>query len=132
MLACRLRQKAGSSRRPIPSPTAGEIEIENTASVEVPIECQISFWQYLDLRVTDAAGNIISIGHYGDCFSPPEKAFCVRLQPGEKVTHPVALLGNVPNDKRTPGRYTIQAIYEYKTIRALSNPLEIEIHSAAD
>jgi hypothetical protein len=130
-LVSRLRQKPGTSRRPGPLPTAGEIEIENTAATEVTIECQISFWQYLDIRITDAAGNVVPAWHYGDCFSPPEKSFVVRLQPGEKVTHPVALLGNVSEDmKLTPGRYTIQAIYEYKTIRAVSNLLEIEINSA--
>jgi hypothetical protein len=130
-LVCRLRKKTGSSRRPTPPATAGEIELENMSAVDVLIEYQMSVWQYLNLHVTDANGTDISVGHYGDCFSPMEESAVVRLRPGEKVVHPVALLGNVPEEKRTPGRYTIQAIYEYKTIRAVSNSLEIEIGDAA-
>jgi hypothetical protein len=128
-LVCRLRKKLGSSR-PIPSPTAGEIELENASTVEVPIEFDISFWQYLNLQVTDMHGTVVSAWHYGDCFSPVFPAAVVRLQPGEKVVHPVALLGNVPQDKQTVGRYTVQAIYQYNMIRAVSNPLEVEISDA--
>src|SRR5438105_1448839 len=79
-LVCRLRKKPGSSRRPIPSPAAGEIELENASAAEVPIEFQIAFWQYLDLHVTDAHGVVISTGHYGDCLSPMEEAAVVRLR----------------------------------------------------
>jgi hypothetical protein len=33
--------------------------------------------------------------------------------------------------QQTPGHYTVQAIYKYNTIRAVSNPLEVEIGDSA-
>jgi hypothetical protein len=130
MLVCRLRPRTPSERWPTPPPTAGEVELENVSDEEIAIEFQLTLLQYLDLHVTNTRGEVVSSWCYSECFSPSETPLTLHLQPGEKAIRPVALLGNVPQDKQTPGRYTIQAIYAYNTIRAVSNPLEIEIGGA--
>ena len=130
MLVCRLRPRTPSERWPAPSPTAGEVELENVSGKELAIEFQMTLLQYLDLRVTNRRGEVVSSWYYGNCFSPSERPLTLCLQPGEKAVRPVGLLSNVPEDKQTPGRYTIQAIYAYNNIRAVSNPLEIEIGAA--
>lgn len=128
-LLCRLRRKAPSERWPNPPPTAGEVELENVSSEEIEIECERSLLQYLDLQVTNSGGEIVSAWSYSDCFSPTEM-MTIRLPPGTKEMRPVSLLGNVPKDKQTPGRYIVQAAYAYKTIGAVSNALEVEISAA--
>lgn len=40
--------------------------------------------------------------------------------------HNVSLLGTVPEQKRRPGMYTVRAIYQYKTLNAVSEPLIVE------
>jgi hypothetical protein len=113
------------------SPLAGEIELENTSAGVLEIEVQTSPLQYLDLLVTNAAGEVVSAWHYGECFSPLEAPYTLRLGPGERYTGPVSLLGNVAAEKRKPGAYLIQAVYEYRTARAVSEVLRLEDYPGA-
>lgn len=77
--------------------------------------------------VTDSEGTVVSKRHYADIFSPPGEICTLRLAPGEKYTHNVSLLGNVPVVKRQPGYYTIRAVYEYRGLRATSEPLPLHL-----
>ena len=70
---------------------------------------------------------MISAGHYGNLFSPPAEPSTLRLQPGEKFVAPVSFFATVPEDKRLPGSYTVQAVYEYGGTRAVSEPLTVRI-----
>ena len=57
VLACRLRHaRLGRSL----SPTAGEVELENTSASAIEIEADMHPLQYLELVVTDSAGTVIS------------------------------------------------------------------------
>jgi hypothetical protein len=123
-IACRLRHRMG---RRGPSPTAGEIEIENVSSEVIDIEVTMHPLQYLDLVITDTAGDLVPAPPYGHLFSPREKAYTFRLAAGEKYTHNVSLLGNVPEEKRLPGTYTVRAVYAYGGLRAVSEPLQVQI-----
>lgn len=128
-LACTIRTRQLRRR---PSPTAGEFELENTSSAAVEIEVRCSPLQYLDLVVHDESGAVVSDSYYGEQFSPLEEAYTLRLQPGEKFTGPVSLLGTVPEEKRRPGSYTVQAVYEYGGLRAVSAPLVVQLQSSED
>ena len=123
-LVCKLRRKSLARG---PSPTAGEIELENASAAVIPIEVCTSPLGYLDLLVTDARGQVVSESFYGDLFSPLAEPSTLELQPGEKYAAPVSLLGNVPQEKCLPGRYSVQAIYQYKGLSAVSEPLEVEL-----
>jgi hypothetical protein len=105
----------------------GEVVLENTSPDVMEIEVQMSPLQYLNLVVKDAQGKVVSEGHYGDRFSPLESPHVLRLEPGERFIGNVSLLGTVPENKRLPGNYTIQAIYNYRSIRAFSEPFEIRL-----
>jgi hypothetical protein len=124
-LICRLRKK--TQGRLANSSTAGEVELENASSDVLEIEFRMSRLQYLNLIVTDARGQVVSEGHYGDIFSPMAESYTWRLQPGEKYIGPVSLLGTVPEEKIEPGEYTVQAVYEYKDLRAVSEPFRVEL-----
>src|SRR5215211_2599555 len=82
ILVCRLRKK--TEGRGADSPLAGEVELENvsTSAVEVPI-CS-SPLEHVNLIVHDARGRVVSMGHYGDQFSPQLHPSTFRLLPGEK------------------------------------------------
>jgi hypothetical protein len=123
-LACRLRPR--QSRRG-PSAIAGEIELENTSASALEIEVRTSPLQYLNLVVTDAAGKVVSDSFYGDLFSPLAEPYTLRLQLGEKFTAPVSLMGNVPQEKQQPGTYTVQAVFEYGGLKAISEPLRVQL-----
>jgi hypothetical protein len=125
-LACRLRKRQPHNGRRRVSSTAGEVELENKADAPIEIELQMSPFQYLNLIVRDASGSVVSEGFYGNLFSPVEVPYTLRLQPGETYVGPVSLLGNVPLEKQRAGRYTVQAIYTYKDLRAVSEPLEFQ------
>jgi hypothetical protein len=130
VLVCRLRKK--TTGRAAHIPTAGEVELENVSAAPVVIEVYTSALQYLDLVVTDAEGCVVSVSFYGDLFSPLDKPYTLRLEPGQKYTSPVGLLGNVPEAKQRPGEYTVQAVYEYNGIRAASEPLRLELKARPD
>lgn len=123
-LACRLRP---CQRRRGSSGIAGEVELENTSPNVVEIEVRTSPLQYLNLIVTDAVGKVVSASVYGDLFSPLAEPYTLRLQPGEKFTAPVSLLGNVPEGNRQRGEYTVHAVYEYTELRAVSEPLRVQL-----
>jgi hypothetical protein len=124
VLACRLRHRTRGRGL---SPTAGEVEIENVSPEVIEIEVRMHPLQYLDLVITDAAGNTIPAPPYGQVFSPREIPYTFRLAPGEKYTHNVSLLGNIPEEKRLPGTYTVRAVYEYNGLRAVSEPLQVQL-----
>ena len=124
VLVCRLRQK----QLPRGASSLGaEVELENTSTALVEIEIDRHPLQYLNLLVRDAGGALVSAGHYGDIFSPLGGAHTFRLAPGAKYTHNVFLLGTVPEERRKPGRYGVQAIYASPELTALSAPLAIDL-----
>jgi hypothetical protein len=125
-LACRLRP---SQLRRGSSALAGELELENTSSSVLEIEVSASPLQYLNLVVTDAAGNLVSDSFYGDFFSPLANPYTLRLEPGETFTGPVSLMGNVCEEKQQPGEYTVHAVYEYNGLRVASEPLHVRLPS---
>jgi hypothetical protein len=125
-LICRLRVKpAQDEQKPVPE--WGEVELENTSEKPIAIPLQMSPLQYLNFVVKDAAGNVVSEGHYGNRFSPLAAIYTFRLEPGQKYVHNVSLLGTVPESKQLPGRYTVEAVYQARGQMAASGPLEIEL-----
>jgi hypothetical protein len=127
-MVCRLRKKAQARAS---SPIAGEVELENASAEVFEVDVQMSPLQFLDLRVTNVAGELLSAWRYGECFSPMESARTFRLGPREKFTAPVSLLGNVPPEKRLPGVYLVQAVYECPPVRAVSDVLRLEYPAGA-
>jgi hypothetical protein len=121
---CRLRAKTGG--RTAGSGLAGEVELENIASSALAISVRSSPLQHLNLIVKDAEGRVVSVGHYGNLFSPGPEERTFLLQPGEKYLANVSLLGTVPAESRRPGTYTVQAVYEYDSVRAVSPPFVLE------
>jgi hypothetical protein len=103
----------------------GELELENLSHAAVEIRYQMSPLQYLELVVTGPSGTVVSEGHFGDRFSPMAVEGVLHLQPGEKFTGQVPLLATVPREKRSPGVYQVQAVYEYNGIRAVSDPVPV-------
>jgi hypothetical protein len=123
-LVCRLRHRIG---RLGPSPISGEVELENVSGAPVEIEVSMHPLQYLTLAVTDSRGTPVPAPPYGNIFSPRERPYLLRLAPGEKYTYNVALLGLLPEDKLPPGTYVVRAVYRYKELRAVSEPLTVEL-----
>ena len=123
-LACRLRHRLGRRR---PSPAAGEVEIENISRDVVEIEVTMHPLQHLRLEVTNALGHPVPAAPYGHLFSPREAPSLLRLAPGEKYTHPVSLLGTIPEEQQSPGTYTVRAVYEHNGVEAVSQPLQVHI-----
>jgi hypothetical protein len=101
--------------------------LENISSKVLEIEVRSSPLQYLDLVVTDSSGTVVSDSFYGDLFSPLSEAYTLRLQPGEKFTAPVSLMGNVPEERRRPGEYTVRAVYEANGLKAGSDLLRVRL-----
>src|SRR5207245_1739475 len=83
------------------------------------------------LQVRDAQGKVISTWFYGDSFSPAVEPQVLRLEPAERFTSALSLLGNVPVEARRSGRYTVQASFQYKSLRAVSDPMEFDYRSRA-
>lgn len=125
-LGCRLRGRPPAPGR-TQNPLAGEVELENLSAAPLDIPAAVHPLQYLDLRVTDASGAVVSAGWYGDQFSPAEGPADLRLLPGEKFIAPVALLGSVPAGRLGPGTYTVRAVYDCPGLRAASDPLTITL-----
>jgi hypothetical protein len=124
VLVCRLRHKQLERGN---SPLAGEVELENTSAGVADIEADMHPLRHLNLVVTAADGTVVSNGSYGDIFSPSGETRTLRLVPGAKFTHNVSLLGNVPEEKRKPGSYTIQAVYQSRGLTAVSAPLQLDL-----
>jgi hypothetical protein len=123
-LTCKLRHK---QLRQGNSCVAGEVELENPSAEAAEIEIDMHPLQYLNLVVTDAGGTVVSSSHYGDIFSPLGEKHVFRLAPGARYTHNVFLLETVAKEKRIPGRYQVQAVYQSGGLTAGSAPLEIEL-----
>jgi hypothetical protein len=124
-LACRLRPRGST-------PAGGEVEIENVSQDVVEIEVTMHPLQYLELLITDAVGEPVAAPPYGHIFSPRERPYVLRLAPGEKYVHNVGLLGNVPEERRLPGTYTVRAVYEYDGLRAVSDLLRVSLPPVND
>jgi hypothetical protein len=125
-LVCRLRPKAATGVRG-PLRGVGELELENVSASPVEIAYQMSPLQFLDLIVTGPSGAVVSERHFADHLSPTAEERVLRLGPGEKYRGDVPLLVTVPREKRSPGVYRVQAVYEYQRIRALSDPVEVTV-----
>ena len=72
-------------------------------------------------------GRVLSEWPYSDIFSPLEKTYLWRFQPGETFIHPVGFTSNVRREKLEPGEYTVQAVYEYNGLRAVSKPYPLHL-----
>jgi hypothetical protein len=130
-LACRLRRKLMLRRGPA-SPLVGEVELENLSHDVVEIEWDRHPLQYLDLVIMDGAGSPVPATPYSDIFSPYSVTPQIfRLAPGEKYIHNVGLLHGVPDEKQLPGTYTVRAVYEYQGLKAVSEPVEVQIPEPA-
>jgi len=105
----------------------GEVELENLSAAPVEIAYWMTALQYLHLIVTSPDGRIVSEGHFGDRFAPTKEPLLLRLEPGEKFTVNVHLFATVPQTPVPPGSYTIRAVYEYKSIRAMSESVQVTI-----
>jgi hypothetical protein len=109
------------------SPTAGTIELENASPDVIEIETDRHPLQYLNLVVTDGEGNLLSERHYGDTFSPQGSITAFQLPPGATYQHVVSLFATVPEAKRSSGRYSIQAVFDYDGLEVASEPLVVEL-----
>jgi hypothetical protein len=83
--------------------------------------------QYLTLSVTDPQGAPVPAPPYGNIFSPREKPYTFRLAPGGKYIHHISLLGLLAEEDLRPGTYVVRAIYDYRGLRAVSEPLTVEV-----
>jgi hypothetical protein len=121
-IACRLRHAVGRG-----GATAGEVEIENLSADVIEIPVAMHPLQYLSLVITDAVAAPVAAPPYGNMFSPREKPYLFRLAPGEKYTCNISLLGNLPAERQLPGSYTVRAVYEFNGLKAVSEPLQVEV-----
>jgi hypothetical protein len=103
------------------------VEIENVSSNVIVIEVTMHPLQYLNVVIANAAGDLIPAAPYGHIFSPRETPSLFRLAPGEKYTHNVCLLGTIPAEQQLPGTYTVHAVYEYNGLRAVSEPMQVQV-----
>jgi hypothetical protein len=131
LLACRLNRKE-VLRRGVPAPFYAEAELENVSDTLLEIAYQMTVLHHLNLIVHDANGNVVSQGHFGDRFAPTEKPRFLRLAPGEKFAAEVHLFATAPQSMRTPGTYSIQAVYECAGLRAMSEPIEVTVSQAIE
>ena len=125
VLALRLRPKEVIGRQG-PVPNMGEVELENCSDAPLEIEYTMTPLQFLELEVIGPSGALVSEGHFADRFSPTRDPAVLRLMPGEKFIANVSLLATVPHDKRSPGRYTVQAFYCFQGRRVTAEPVTVE------
>jgi hypothetical protein len=104
-----------------------EVELENLSDTLLEIRYWMTVLQYLHLQVSDAAGKVVSQGHFGDRFAPTREPLELRLEPGEKFTANVHLSATVPVYPVPPGTYTVEAVYDYDGIRAASDPMKVTV-----
>jgi hypothetical protein len=105
----------------------GEVELENISSLPLEITYRMTPLQYLNLIVTDRAGRVVSEGRFGDRFAPTRESFVLRLPPGGKFTASVHLLVTLPQVPVPAGTYTVQAVYEYSGVRAVSEAVQVNV-----
>jgi hypothetical protein len=125
-LACFLRPKEHLGRNG-PVPFSAEVELKNLSDTPLDIEYQMAVLQYLNLIVRDSQGCIVSEGHFGDRFSPFAENQVLRLGPGESYKHRVHFFATTPKAHRTPGTYSVQAVYEYNGFRAESDTVSVTV-----
>jgi hypothetical protein len=126
-LVCKIRKRKSSRGS---SATAGEVELENVSRKTLEFEVSMTLFQYLDLVVLDANGAVVSDGHYGDIFSPLAESYVFSLKPGQKYTHTVSLVGKATGLKA--GDYIVQAVFEYRDLKAVSEPLAVHLPEIQD
>jgi hypothetical protein len=126
-LKCRIVLDHVDENRVLGFPSA-HIELTNCSADVIEIECPSHPLEHLNLAVTNEAGELVSRGKYGNMLirarldrMPP-----LRIQAGETTKWHVSLMGSVPAEREKPGTYTIQAIYEYGSLKAVSEPVQIE------
>jgi hypothetical protein len=129
-LRCCLRPKEHLGRQG-PIAHMGELELVNHSSEVLEIEHQMSPLQHLELVVTDSAGQVVSEGRYSDRLSPSLNPPCLRLLPGENYVATVPLLATFPRERRRSGAYSVQAIFDYRGQRAISEPVSVELGTEA-
>jgi hypothetical protein len=127
-LICRLRPKVVIGRRG-PMSNMGEVELENASTFPLEIKYTMTPLQFFDLEVIGPDGRVVSEGYFSDRFSPSLEPSVLRLLPGEKFTANVSLLATLPMEKRQPGKYTVRASYHFQGIRAVAEPLTVELTS---
>jgi hypothetical protein len=110
-----------------PVANLAEFELENCSATPLEILYRMTALQYLNLVVTNAAGCVVSEGHFGDRFAPTLEPQVLRLEPGEKFTAIVPLLATVRCEAVPSGMYTVQAVYEYQGARAVSDPVHVTV-----
>jgi hypothetical protein len=125
-LVCRLSHKKLTGRRASVQ-NMGEFELENVSSSPLEISYWMTWLQYLNLVVKDAAGQVLSDGHFGDRFAPTLEPMVLRLEPGEKLAANVHLFATVRGDPMPQGTYFVQAEYEYDGWRCVSEPVSAVI-----
>jgi len=128
--ACRLRHKVVVGKRG-PIPNMGELDLENQSSAPLEIAYTLTPFQFLELVVTGPSGVVVSEGHVSDRYSPSLEPLTLRLLPGEKFSTEVPLFATVPQGKRLPGVYQVQAVYDYDGYRAVSDPVMIKLEQGA-
>jgi hypothetical protein len=104
-----------------------EVELENVSAAPLEIRYWMTALQYLNLVVTDAAGAVVSTGHFGDRFAPTREPLVLRLAPGERFTANVSLFATMPVYPVPAGTYKVEAVYEYEGIRAVSDPVRVAV-----
>jgi hypothetical protein len=108
---------------PASSWMTGEFMLKNTSAEPLKIEYYIDPKMNLDLDVKDEKGKVLPkcIKAYGMIYSdvilrgqPP---YVLTIKPGETYSAHVVLLVQVDREKHpiTPGKYTVEAVYKWKT-----------------
>jgi len=124
-ITCRIRRHPGELGRR--SPLAGQIELENNSSDPIDIVYERHVLQFLNFNNTALDGHELPTTYYGDIVGSVGHNPTLRLMPGETFVHNVALLGNLAEVDRRPGRYTVVAVYEYNNALYISEPYTVEV-----
>jgi hypothetical protein len=125
-LACRLIIEPRSEKSgPLPP---ARVELTNASQGILKIDCPSHVLEHLTFLVATQDGKVISRRKYGNLLirARRDAVLPLQLQPGESIDYAVSLLGAIPEDGRKPGRYLVQAVYEYKTVKAFSEPVQVE------
>jgi hypothetical protein len=104
-----------------------EVELRNVSTTPVEVLYHMTALQHLNLVVARADGTVVSEGHFGDRFAPTLEPQVLRLDPGQTFAANVHFFATVRCDPIAPGTYTVQAIYEYNGLRAVSDPVEVVV-----
>jgi hypothetical protein len=127
-LHCTLRPRTGlpsSQEKLLPA----EVELFNQTNR--PVRAIYSFHplQYLRVVVEDDKGEVLGTSYWIDHFSPLGTTQEWTLSPGERYAVPLSLIAAIPSEKRRPGCYRFQAVYDSAELHAESNRLELVLRS---